>query len=312
MNSSSAGRDPVERLAEEFAARFRRGERPALSEYTQRYPDLAEDIRLMFPALVALEQLKPAGEATGPEGAPVADDLPLHRLGDYRILREVGRGGMGVVYEAEQISLGRHVALKVLPAQTLANPTYLERFRREAKAAARLHHTNIVPVFGDGVPFYAMQFIAGEGLDKVLHDLRRLRPPQPAGAPTAAAEAVTVCGRSVAASLLSGHFVAPEAPRPDAADPAGAASAASSSTAALSTAASPGEVPVHPAHPPAPWGGQPPAQARRRGGRRPDGGDPGIPTIVVGAVRAACRLLRGPGENGGGGRPRHGPEAHGD
>src|SRR5262249_21185253 len=133
------------------------------------------------PVLLAVEQLKPAsGDVTAAQGpaGPGAGRRP-ERLGDYRILREVGRGGMGVVYEAEQVSLGRHVALKVLPAHALLNPTYLERFRREARAAARLHHTNIVPVFGvgdhGGVHFYAMQFIQGEGLDEVLHDLRRLR-----------------------------------------------------------------------------------------------------------------------------------------
>src|SRR5260221_3089046 len=103
----------------------------------------------------------------------------LDRLGDYRILREVGRGGMGVVYEAVQESLGRHVAIKVLPAQNWKNPTHLERFRREARAVARLHHTNIVPVFGvgesEGVHYYAMQFIQGQSLDSVLHELKRLR-----------------------------------------------------------------------------------------------------------------------------------------
>src|SRR5262249_36236236 len=81
----------------------------------------------------------------------------------------------------EQVSLGRHVALKVLPSHALMNPTYLERFRREAKAAAKLHHTNIVPVFGvgeaGGVHFFAMQFIRGGGLDKVLRDVRQLRHP---------------------------------------------------------------------------------------------------------------------------------------
>src|SRR5262249_29702896 len=139
----------------------------------------------------------------------------LERLGDYRILREVGRGGMGVVYEAEQESLGRHVALKVLPASALLNPTYLERFRREARAAARLHHTNIVPVFGtgecDGVPFYAMQFIHGEGLDKVLADVRRLR--QQPGEVLAALPSE----RSVAQGLLTGEFSRPvgQAGKPD-------------------------------------------------------------------------------------------------
>jgi serine/threonine protein kinase/WD40 repeat protein/tetratricopeptide (TPR) repeat protein len=212
MSNSSVERNPVDRLAEEFAERLRRGERPALTEYTARYPELADEIRELFPALVLLEQLKPAAEATRAEGTAGPAGTPLKALGDYRLLREVGRGGMGVVYEAEQVSLGRHVALKVLPSQALANPTYLERFRREAKAAAKLHHTNIVPVFGvgecDGVHFYAMQFIAGEGLDKVLHGLRRLR--QGKGGPVEAVPTPgTVCAASAAAGLVSGRFTVP-------------------------------------------------------------------------------------------------------
>ncbi len=86
---------------------------------------------------------------------------------------------MGVVYEAVQQSLGRHVALKVLPASSLAGSSHLERFQLEARSAARLHHTNIVPVFGvgeqDGVHYYAMQFIPGQGLDEVFDELKRLR-----------------------------------------------------------------------------------------------------------------------------------------
>ena len=104
---------------------------------------------------------------------------PLSRVGDYQILRVIGRGGMGVVYEAEQISLGRRVALKVLPRGVSGDRMVLERFRREARAAARLHHTNIVPVYEVGqdgdVRFYAMQFIQGQSLDLVITDLRRLR-----------------------------------------------------------------------------------------------------------------------------------------
>jgi serine/threonine protein kinase/WD40 repeat protein len=238
MSSSSAERNPVDRLAEEFAERFRRGERPSLTEYTDRYPELAEQIRELFPALVVMERLKPA-DATGAAGAAgtaTPDGTPLQVLGDYRIVREVGRGGMGVVYEAEQVSLGRHVALKVLPAQALANATYLERFRREAKAAARLHHTNIVPVYGvgehDGVHFYAMQFIAGEGLDRVLHDVRQLRPgkgPAAAALPTPG----TVCAASVAAGLLTGQFAAADA-RPEPADPTSYLSSREPSHGALS------------------------------------------------------------------------------
>ena len=95
------------------------------------------------------------------------------------MIREVGRGGMGVVYEAEQVSLGRRVALKILPGVVAKDRKALERFRREARAAARLHHTNIVPVFEVGqdgeVVFYAMQFIQGQGLDVVIDELARQR-----------------------------------------------------------------------------------------------------------------------------------------
>jgi serine/threonine protein kinase/WD40 repeat protein/tetratricopeptide (TPR) repeat protein len=205
---TSAERNPIDELAEEFAERFRRGERPPLSEYIRRHPELEEEIREVFPALVMMEQLKPATSDEVP--AVSGENLPAS-IGDYRLLREIGRGGMGIVYEAEQVSLGRHVALKVFPTTGLTNPTYLERFRREAKAAARLHHTNIVPVFGvgesGGIHYYAMQFIHGEGMDKVLADLRRLRPHfarHPADGAAGAAEQ-----GSVAHSLLSGKFAVP-------------------------------------------------------------------------------------------------------
>ena len=107
---------------------------------------------------------------------------------------------MGVVYEAEQVSLGRHVALKVLPPQMLRDAKHRRRFEREARAAAKLHHTNIVPVFGvgehGGTPYYVMQFIQGQGLDAVLDELKRLR----AGAdadPPAGGEADPPVGRDV-------------------------------------------------------------------------------------------------------------------
>ena len=185
MLESAASRDPVEELAEEFLARLRRGERPALSEYIDRHPELADDIRELFPALAKIEHLRPAtADCAGAENRPIetAAGRRLERLGDFRILREVGRGGMGVVYEAEQVSLGRHVALKVLPGHAVLDPRRLHRFRREARSAARLHHTNIVPVFGvgeeEGVPYFVMQFIHGLGLDEVVRELIRIRKPR--------------------------------------------------------------------------------------------------------------------------------------
>jgi WD40 repeat protein/serine/threonine protein kinase len=181
MSTVSGTRDygRFDELAEEFAQRYRRGERPSLEEYVDRLPEMADEIREMFPALVEVEQVQ--GDAPDAAILQQAAVPLLGELGDYRIVREIGRGGMGVVYEADQISLGRRVALKVLPGQVAADHKALARFRREAKAAARLHHTNIVPVFEVGrdgeIAFYAMQFIQGQALDQVIDELRRLRTP---------------------------------------------------------------------------------------------------------------------------------------
>jgi WD40 repeat protein/serine/threonine protein kinase len=202
------------RLADEFAERYRRGERPALAEYEKRYPHLAAEIREVFPALVEVEQVKEDHE-DAQEQATAPPAPALQQLGDFRILREVGKGGMGIVYEAEQVSLGRHVALKVLPKSLLLDSRAKRRFEREAKAAARLHHTNIVPVFGvgeqDGVPYYVMQFIQGLGLDQVLDELKKLRGGSSRSGPFAGGELRVsrkeLAPAKLARSLLTGDFV---------------------------------------------------------------------------------------------------------
>src|SRR5215467_4901384 len=101
------------------------------------------------------------------------------RLGDFEILREIGRGGMGVVYEARQVSLNRKVALKVLSGGLGLTPKAVQRFHREAEAAAKLHHANIVPVYAtgeqDGTHFYAMELIDGPSLDHVIKQLRQAK-----------------------------------------------------------------------------------------------------------------------------------------
>jgi serine/threonine protein kinase/WD40 repeat protein len=130
-----------------------------------------------------VERLEPGQPDQTEEFVPTARDSSSaaqpERLGDYRILRWVGEGGMGVVYEAVRETLGAHVALKVLHPQFRTDATFLQRFRNEARSAAGLHHTHIVSVFDfgeqDGVCYYAMQFIQGQGLDKVLDDVRRQR-----------------------------------------------------------------------------------------------------------------------------------------
>src|SRR5262249_49003044 len=111
--------------------------------------------------------------------SPLDEPPAQQRLGDFEIVRELGRGGMGVVYEARQISLNRKVALKVLSGSLGLTPKAVPRFRREAEAAARLHHTHIVPVYTsgeeNGTHFYVMELIPGPSLDAVIRQLRQAR-----------------------------------------------------------------------------------------------------------------------------------------
>jgi len=174
MTDESTPSERIEALVQEFIDRKQRGEAPTIAEYCTRYPDLAENIRYVFPTLLMMEDLKLDLDATQADRAVPA---VLGRIGDYRILGEIGRGGMGVVYEAEQESLGRRVALKVLARRFSRDDSGLLRFQREAQAAAQMHHTNIVPVFEigqeSGYIFYAMQLIQGQ--DRIIKDLMCLR-----------------------------------------------------------------------------------------------------------------------------------------
>ncbi|MFL5244191.1 MAG: protein kinase domain-containing protein [Gemmataceae bacterium] len=226
MSQSESQSEIVVELAEQFLERYRLGERPSLKEYIDRHPELAADIRDVFPAMAMMENIALADESIADQAeterieAPAA---PLQQLGDYRIIREVGHGGMGIVYEAEQVSLGRHVALKLLPQKLLLGAKQKQRFEREAKAAAKLHHTNIVPVFGvgeqDGMPYYVMQFIQGLGLDEVLSELKRMRV---VGAPTPSMPAEgelrisrrEVSAANMARSLMVGDFTESESGPP--------------------------------------------------------------------------------------------------
>jgi serine/threonine protein kinase len=171
------------RAAQEYLAALESGRPIDRREYLARFPDLAPELAVYLEALDMVHGTAPMLRSDVPqEPRPaVEESLPAEPLGDFRIVREIGRGGMGVVYEAVQRSLGRRVALKVLPFAAALDARQLQRFQNEAQAAAQLHHTNIVPVYfvgcERGVHFYAMQLIEGQNLAALVESLRGLRAP---------------------------------------------------------------------------------------------------------------------------------------
>ena len=197
---------------------------PSVDEYASLYPDIADQIRQFLPGILFVEEVRIREEAGrrkevdsqvhAEAGDTTQSELRSIRLGEYRLLHEVGRGGMGVVYEAIQESLGRRVALKVLPDYSLLDERLIERFRREAQAAAKLQHPNIVPVYGFGedgsardergvIRYYAMQFVDGRGLDEVVLQVRRLRGAKPEGLRPGESRQSDQLTTSVAIGLLS-------------------------------------------------------------------------------------------------------------
>jgi serine/threonine protein kinase/WD40 repeat protein/tetratricopeptide (TPR) repeat protein len=241
--------DRLGAILESFLDQYRLGERPSVTEVVCRHPELADDVRELLSALIEMEQLGSHSGDAGLEPGNVrsraniveralgrsAGHVP-ERLGDYRILRRLGSGGMGVVYEAVRESLKSRVALKVMHTRFRDDRTYVRRFHTEASSAARLHHSNIVSVFDygkqDGVCYYAMQYIAGHGLDHILDDVRRLRtgrphrasaetfgPEKPSGGTDTAGEGGDITGasgqrandpspRPITLALLSGKYAA--------------------------------------------------------------------------------------------------------
>lgn len=164
----------LEDLIEKVSQRSQEGEPIDLEELCNVYPEHAEELRELLPAVQFLADMG------APEPSPAKterlSELPFSHLGDFRLIRELGRGGMGVVYEAEQLSLGRRVALKVLPFAALLDKQQLARFKNEARASATLDHPNIVAVHSVGVErsvhYYAMQLIEGCTLAQVIDHLR--------------------------------------------------------------------------------------------------------------------------------------------
>jgi serine/threonine protein kinase/WD40 repeat protein/tetratricopeptide (TPR) repeat protein len=162
-------------LVDGLIAQLQTGEPVDWSALAREHPEHAGRLRSLAVALEALGDLSTSVDAEPSGVAPRSREDEFHPgglLGDFHILREVGRGGMAVVYEAEQVSLNRRVALKVLPLAATMDPRQLQRFRHEARAAGLLHHPHIVPVYGvgceRGIHYYAMQLIEGCSLATVI------------------------------------------------------------------------------------------------------------------------------------------------
>src|SRR5262249_10556953 len=205
-SQDTAASDREQRLAEillTYVEAAEAGQAPDRRELLSRHPEVATELAEFFAGRDEVEQgaapLRGGGggmsgarrgrstEAPRFDGAAGVGELG--QLGDFRLLREAGRGGMGVVYEAEQLSLNRRVALKVLSFAAALDPRQLQRFQNQARAAAGLHHPHIVPVYGvgaeRGVHYYAMQFIDGSSLAELL-DAMRAGPSAAASSPSAA------------------------------------------------------------------------------------------------------------------------------
>ena len=164
----------IEVLASEYAEKARQGQNPSIDSYVERYPEMAVQIRELFPMVAALEQWKSDRESEVLR-AQLPDQFKLKQLGDCRLVREIGRGGMGVVFEALEGSIERRVAVKLLPWRISMVPHRQERFEREAQTIARVRHANIVPIFRfgrhDDYAYYVMQYVESVNLGHIIEVL---------------------------------------------------------------------------------------------------------------------------------------------
>lgn len=162
----------LEQVVERFTEEVRAGNNPDVSQWVGEYPDLSDELSDLLSSVAIIEGLKNFSPTTSQPQSRFADvEIPDY-LGEYKIVREIGRGGMGIVLEAVHETLGRRVAIKVMVPGAMTTPIHLERFQREAVAAASLHHTNIVSVFGagedQGFHFYVMEFVDGQSISQML------------------------------------------------------------------------------------------------------------------------------------------------
>ena len=176
LTQTAGLRRELAEILEGYLADLERGAAPDRAVFLAAHPALADELR---PYLDSLDKLHVATHdlrAMRPLGGNEPAEPTAKQIGEYKIVREIGRGGMGVVYEAHQESLNRRVALKILPFAAVLDQRQIARFRNEAQAAAQLHHEHIVPVFAvgqeHGVYYYAMQFIEGKSLEAAIDELR--------------------------------------------------------------------------------------------------------------------------------------------
>jgi len=175
--------DAAERLldsiVDEFTAQLRAGEEPQVAEFQERHPQLHCQLGELLGSVAAIEGLKSTSDGKASSSASFdRTQFPMpETIGEYQVLSELGRGGMGVVYLGKHRTLGREVAIKVLPPSLAASADRVDRFQSEAQAAARLHHTHIVGVFGVGqnesYHYYVMDYVAGRGLDELIGERKK-------------------------------------------------------------------------------------------------------------------------------------------
>ncbi len=196
MSDSPADTLILERIVDQFTAELRDGKHPAIGDYQERHPKLAIEIADVLSSVAMIEQLKNGSVTRVDYHSRFESVSDLKQIGNYTVVRELGRGGMGIVFEAIHESLGRRVAIKVMPTPLVDGKKQIERFRHEAAAAARLHHTNIVSVFGvgdgDGFLYYVMDWVDGSSLNAVIAE--------------GVTEYSTLAATTVAASRGAEHF----------------------------------------------------------------------------------------------------------
>src|SRR3954464_1083008 len=170
----------LELIVEGAIEQAKKGHSVDIEQLAMLHPNFAEQLRTLLPTIEMLLRFGDASSQSerrgGRKGGAAIGLGREELLGDFRLLREIGRGGMGVVYEAEQVSMGRRVALKILPFVAIAQDKSLQRFRNEVRAAAALDHPHIVSVYSigeeRGVHYYAMQLVRGQSLAQLIQQLR--------------------------------------------------------------------------------------------------------------------------------------------